>query len=131
MRSYMPTSEYESESECERMPECESRCVGTVTKKYKIYEHCCHEIREVCGFCGHEYEMHQQSECPMCGAPESAVAMDDPPFADPDGFDRFGRFGRFDEFGRFDRFGFFPRFRFFPLFPIFPFFGFRRFRRFI
>ncbi|MBP2626043.1 MAG: hypothetical protein H6Q68_754 [Firmicutes bacterium] len=115
---------------CEPMPICERRCIGTHTTKHKIYQNCSYEICKVCSYCGHEYNIHQHHRCTMCGAPSEATfmehsmndPMDDPPQAEVFGRPGFGRFGGFSGFGR-RRFGGFGRHRFgfFPFFPIFPF----------
>ena len=120
-----PMQSCEYEYDCEPMPPmpmCEKRSVGTYTMKCRVYENPCgYEIHKVCPCCGHDYDMDQYCQCPMCGAPIDTASMDDPPQDDPPLYDRDR-----DDFGRRRRFA---RFGFFPFFPFFPFF-FRGFRRF-
>ncbi|MDR3592542.1 MAG: hypothetical protein P4N41_23025 [Negativicutes bacterium] len=48
------------------MPKCETKCVGEMVKKYKLYKTCCFNMIEVCSYCGLEYE-HGYPGCPRCG----------------------------------------------------------------
>ncbi len=54
------------------MPRCETKCVGELVKKYKLYQTCCYHMIEVCSYCGCEFE-HGHPGCPQCGAPVSAM----------------------------------------------------------